>query len=245
MGFFDKLFGKPDERAKSAGAETPPDLTPCKTFQELLERYVGIAFEKQLDFAEVIGTNGWDFDMDKGTISFGENLVFPVQILGTFSHSTQTWLWSWANVESGIPENITRQALQLRKYGNDNKIDRLTNDTFDFSTAELHLIGVVASGMFDSSGYYIADYGQGAMLATIKSDQVDKLRKDQHHRIFTVFAQLISQFDVNHKSALTNYLIAKGYTIAESENTITGTKNGNDVTGEFDELSRLTNLSGK
>ena len=98
--------------------------------------------------------------------------------------------------------------------------------------------------MFNSSGYYIADYGQGAMVVTIKSDKVDKIRKDNHQRILTVFPQLISQFEMNHNSALTNYLTAKNYDISENGTKLIATKNGNTITAEFDELSQLTKLNG-
>lgn len=137
-----------------------------------------------------------------------------------------------------------QQALQLKKYGEANSIDLLQNGSFPFSKQELHIIGLIASGMFDASGYYIADYGQGAMLVTIKSSAVDAKRNDTHYRIPTVFPQLISQFGMNHKAALKAYLLAKGYTVAENKNELTGTKNESKIIGVFDEQSRLLKLNG-
>lgn len=244
MGLFNKLFGQSVKQTPNKIQSQQQELPSCKTEQELIERYSCIAFEKQLDFGEVIGNNNWNVDMAQGTINFGHNLTFPMQVLGTISHSSQTWLWAWANTKSGLSESIIRQSLQLKKYGEDNGIDLLRNDTFSLSKDELHQIGSIASGMFNSSGYYIADYGQGAMVVTIKSSIVDKARTENHHRILTVFPQLISQFDINHKNALKNYLVAKGYSVTETVNTLTGNKNGNSITGEFDELSRMKNLNG-
>lgn len=244
MGLFNKLFGQSE---KSSPAGTPPPQqaqTPCKTVQELLERYGGIALDKQIDFGEVIGNNNWNVNIQQGTISFGQSLTFPMQILGTISHSSQTWLWAWANTKSGIPESLIQQSLQLKKYGEENEIDLLRSDSFDFSKDDLHLIGMIASGMFSSSGYYIADYGQGAMVVTIKDSNIDHAKTDHHHRILTVFPQIISQFEMNHKNAFKSYLTAKGYSVNETENSVTGSKNGNLITGQFDNLSRLTNLKG-
>jgi hypothetical protein len=134
--------------------------------------------------------------------------------------------------------------LQLKKYGEENSIDLLKNDTFSFSKHEMHLIGLIASGMLDSSGYYIADYGQGAMLMTVKSNRIDNTRTDQHLRILTVFPQLISQFDMNHKKALLNYLKAKKYLASENGSVVTGSRDGNTITAQFDQAGRLTNLKG-
>lgn len=238
MGFLNKIFGQSNK------TETQKDITPFKTEQEILERYGGIVFDKQLEFGDLIEDNNWNINIADAEISFGSNLVFPIQVLGTISHSSQTWLWAWANTKSGLTENVIQQALKLKKYGEDNEIAILKNDTFDFSKEDLHLIGTIASGINNSSAYYICDYGQGAMVVTIKSDKIDAVRKDNHFRILTVFPELISQFEMNHNSALTNYLTDKGYDIAENGAKLTATKNGETITAEFDEQSRLTKLNG-
>ena len=238
------LFGNFFEKGNKTEQPNNENLIPCKSEQELIEQFGGFAFDKQVDLSEVIGDNDWNVDMAKGEISFGAKLVFPIQVLGTFSHSSETWLWSWANTQSGLSESITQQAEQLRKYGEDNELDLLRNSQFDATKNDLHLIGLVASGMFGSSGYYIADYGQGAMVVTIKSEMVDKIRKDNHYRILTVFPQLISMFEMNHNKALTNYLISSGYEISENGAKLTASKNVNTIKAEFDDQFRLINLNG-
>jgi hypothetical protein len=240
MAFFKDLFGK------SGGSDGTPkqNQSPCKTEQELIERYGGIAWEKQSALHDVIGNNSWNVDIKKGEISFGPDLNFPIQILGTFSHSSQSWLWAWANTKSGLSDTITKHSLQLKQYGEINGIGLLQNNEFDASKSDLHLIGMIASGMFDASGYYIADYGQGAMVVTIKSNQIDKNRKDNHHSILITFPQLISEFEMDHKSALTNYLSAKNYNVSDKGKSLSASKNGNTITAEFDESSRLMKLNG-
>lgn len=238
MGLFDKIFGqgekaKPQESGKQFKSE-----------KELIERYGGIALDKQLHFGDIIGDNNWNINISNEQISFGDEFVFPIQVLGTISHSSQTWLWAWANTQSGLPESIIQDALALKKYGEENQIDLLKNDTFGFTAEELHLMGFIASGIQNSSAYYICDYGQGAMVVTIKSDEIEKTRTDNHLRIMTVFPQLISQFEADHKLALTYYLKDKGYDVSENGSQLTGTKNQDTVTAEFDELSRLTKLNG-
>lgn len=243
MGFFNNLFNK-ENKTTNPAIQQPENKPAYKTEQELIAAYGGIALEKQMDLGDVIGSNSWNADMTKGTISFGENLTFPIQVLGTYSHSSQTWLWAWANEQSGLPANIIQQSLQLKKYGDDNGIDLLTNSSFDFNEQEMHLIGLIAAGIFNTSGYYIADYGQGAMVVTITSNIIDDARKDHHHRIPTVFPQLISLFDMNHKEALTAYLNAKKYTVSINNDQVTGNKDGNTITAKFDTLNRLTQLNG-
>jgi hypothetical protein len=234
MGLFDKLFGN--------GAEEPQTLETlgtCTSAQELLERYGGISLEKQHDLGEVIGDGRWSVDINKGEISFGPDLNFPIQVLGTFSESSRTWLWAWENVQSQLPENLLQHALQLKSYGEEHGIDRFTVGKLDADGDDPHFFGLIASGMFNASGYYVADYEGGSMAATLKSDKVESLRRHDHGRSMIVFSQLISQFQMNHKHALASYMLMKGYTVTASGNRLTATRGGDKVEAKFDKNARL------
>jgi hypothetical protein len=238
MSFFNKLFSNEDPASDSISD------TACHSEQELLEHFSGIGLDKQADLFEVIGENSWNVDIQKGEISFGAGLDFPIQVLGTFSHSSSTWLWAWANTASGLPEKIIEQAARLKKYGEENAIDLLRNSEFDAEINDLHKIGIIASGMFGSSGYYLADYGTGTMVVTIKSDMIDQQRAQDHLRILSTFPQLISLFELNHQIALYHYLLASGYDVVQDEQTLKGTKNGDTISAVFDDLHRLIKLNG-
>lgn len=241
MGLFNRLFGQ-----NKASEDTPVSIPvpACSTEQELLEEFAGIALEKQLAFQEIIGSNAWNVDVQQGIIAFGPQLRFSMQILGTVSHGSKSWLWAWANVQSALPPGIIQQSLQMKAYGETNGIDLLRNDSFGFTKEELHILGSIASGMFGSLAYYIADYGQGAMLVTINGTSSADNPSAVHLRILTVFPQVINQFDVNHRNAFSRYASHKGYAITEDETTVTVRKNDQQLTAKFDNLSRLTSLKG-
>lgn len=243
MNIFNKLFGnkaKPEESLPEQN-EIQPTIDAR---QALIEQYGGFALEKQNNLGNLIGQLPWNANLDDGEIRFGDNLFFPIQILGTFSHSSQTWLWAWANSQSNIPQDLLQQALTLKQYGENHGVDLLSNGTFDASETDLHFIGLIASGMFNSSGYYLADYGEGILCVTIASAEIDRTFNNDHLEIMTIFPQLISLYEMNHKSALSNYLQQKGYQIQESENQLTGTKGNKIIRAEFDHLSRMTTLNG-
>ena len=244
MRFFKRLFEENDKIYQNNATKLRHNLRPYRTKKELIERFGGEGLDKQLDLVGIIGVKRWCTNLEKAEISFGENLVFPIQVIGTFSHSSGTWLWAWANKEFDFLTNIKQHALELKKYGEENKIDLLIDGKFSGQKSDMHLIGLIASGIFTSSGYYIANDGDTSMVITIKSKKIDRARKDNHQRIFTVFPQLISLFEMNHNSVFINYLIARGYTISESKQTLMGTKNGNVITAKFDEQSRLIKLEG-
>lgn len=221
-----------------------PDFPPAQTEQELLERYAALAYDKQSDLYEVIGDNAWNADMDTGTISFGPELVFPMQVLGTFSHSSETWLWAWANAQSNLPARLLSQAEQLRAYGEQHGIELLTASEFDATEKDLHLIGIIAAGMFGASGYYLANYGQGTMVVTVKSELIDQVPKNDFARIPNAFPQVISAFEMNHRPAFIHYLTQKGYSVIETADTVSAVVDFGTLTATFDDLGRLANLQG-
>ena len=55
---------------------------------------IGAAFARQLALAEHIGERDWQIDLTEGVATFGDDLRYQVQLLGTESHLDNTWLWA-------------------------------------------------------------------------------------------------------------------------------------------------------
>lgn len=213
-------------------------------YDTLFEQYAGIGFEKQYSLAEVIGDNDWNLDMDEGMISFG-NIKMSVQVLGTYSNHSATWLWAWANEASNIPAKLLGQAKELKKMGEEYNIEFLTKEEYKIEPTDVHALGIIASGKFGSSAYYAGDFGDGIALVTLDSPLIDEVEYNEQARILDVFPQVISIFGINHKRALKNYLVAKEYATEETEDLIKATKNNNTIIATFDDNNRLIKLNGE
>ncbi|MBF4484288.1 DUF6882 domain-containing protein [Flavobacterium sp. CSZ] len=244
MGIFNNLFKKKEENTES----TVNQQNISKHFEsenDFLEKFGAIALEKQRNLYNVTGGLSWNVDMNKEEITFGDDLIFPMQVLGSFSYSSETWLWIWENKAGGYAESVMKQALLLKQYGEENNIDLLTVGKFDAVENDLHLIGMIAVEMFNGSGYYLGNYGQGTMVVTIKSDIIDQVESEELARILTVFPELISTFEIqNHKNAFTNYLSQKGYELTVNENEIKAEKNKNVINAVFNDDNLLIKLNG-
>ena len=86
-------------------------------FCRLFDEHAAASFDKQLAFSEVIGERDWQFDLPTGVLSFGDDLSWPVQVLGTESEAGGTWLWSWANPTEGLPPRLLGSARVLQAAG--------------------------------------------------------------------------------------------------------------------------------
>ena len=213
------------------------------TFLELLDQNAALSLEKQFIFGDIIESKPWQLDMSLGTISF-EELTFPIQIIGSLSFNNNSWMWGWANTQSGIPENLLTQSNQLKNIGTDKNIVELTDAHFQVAEGFEHKIGMIACGLFNSKSYYCANYGQGTLVVTIDSDLIPEIDTNKAEKILTHFPQVISSIDVNHKDAFINYLIDKEFQIAITPNTVQAMKNESTITADFDALGRLTSLNG-
>ncbi|CAM3900789.1 MULTISPECIES: DUF6882 domain-containing protein [Flavobacterium] len=213
------------------------------TFLELLDQNAALSLEKQFLFGDIIESKPWQLDMSLGTISF-EELTFPIQIIGSLSFNNNSWMWGWANTQSGIPENLLIQSNQLKNIGTDKNIVELTDAHFQVAEGFEHKIGMIACGLFNSKSYYCANYGQGTLVVTIDSDLIPEIDTNKAEKILTHFPQVISSIDVNHKDAFINYLIDKEFQIAITPNTVQAMKNESTITADFDALGRLTSLNG-
>jgi hypothetical protein len=82
-------------------------------FKNLLCTYGAAAFDKQIQLSDLIANRSFQVDLNQGHIEFcgGDSLTIPIQLLGTESDGDSTWLWSWANSASNLPENLVRVAV--------------------------------------------------------------------------------------------------------------------------------------
>ena len=100
----------------------------------------------------VVGSaESWSADLAGGTISFvskGATLTGPVQLIGSLSPDSATWLWSWAN--TGMPEHVIAAASAAAAYGDANGLTALTTPKLggvDASLAdELAAVAIHVSG---------------------------------------------------------------------------------------------------
>lgn len=248
MSIFKKLFGKSKKESTDSEIKTSNfssiSKTDFKNFNDLVNQNAGLSFEKQQNFNDLTGNSAWNIDLNEGTLSFG-NLDFPIEVIGSLSFNDYSWMWGWANSKSGIPENLLGDSLKLKEIGEEKQIEELINGHFNAEEGFEHKMGLVASGILNADAYFCANYGQGTMVLTLKSDKIARIDNNKPEKILTTFPQVISGIDLNHKEAFKNYLIDRNLEINITKNKIEGRRNGKVLIAEFDDLSRMKNLNGK
>lgn len=231
---------------KEAEAEAAiPEVMKTPALREALSVYAGMAWDRQMDFAEKVGERAWSADTSQGMIQFGDDLRFRMQVLGSYSFQTGTWQWIWANTQAEVAPAFTEVARQLLGFGNAQHLPLFTQPRSNLREEDLHTIGLIAAGADESAGYYLGNYGDGILLALIDPGQgLPVAANTKPERVLTVVPQLISQFALDHRSLLRHYLPAKGFAVQEGESHITGQLGASKVTAQLDAQGRVIDIKG-
>lgn len=214
-------------------------------FEAAYLRHAALSFDKQLNLAQVIGNRNWNFSMDSGQLSFGKRgifdkpLVFDVQILGTASQDSGTWLWSWAN--ESVPESLASASLFLRENGG---LAEFSTPQFplNFEDADEHRIAMTSVGVLGGDAYYRGPYEGGAACFLLRDPRLRLGAPDVIH-ISTLFPQLISSLSVlNHRAAFMGYLQESQIEPRMEGDAVRVEIDGSSLLATFDTSNRLGNL---
>jgi len=243
MGRF-QIFRRNKDKQPQDVVEQPQALT----FSQLVEQYGVASYEKQLRAIGLIGGKNWHLDLEKGIITFGnsqqeDELKFPVQLLGTYSHLSGTWIWSWERPEAGIADRALEKVFQILDFGKTYHVNEFITPAFAVDKHFPHLLGLVAVGIYDSSFYYCGDFGDGLVLVTVRDRLIDSASTFEGPTPESVFSQFIASFEVNHRRALQEYLSSKGYEVSMDGNILLAADGEDRIEAEFDTLDRVVKLN--
>ena len=211
------------------------------TLQSLLSQHVASSLTRQYALDEFIGEHRWELDLDRGTVDFGEGRRFPVQILGTESELSNTWLWAWANRASDIPPRLLTAAEQLRSLGEREGIAELTERKLPLAVVDGHMLALIASGVCDADCYYRGPYEGGAVFFLITHSPLAHRPPTPAHPMAAVIMQAISLYDVEHRPMVESYLRQEGFRVVERAGTLRGSApDGRQLAVTFDALGRIS-----
>ena len=153
------------------GGETPE-------FKTLLEKSMNDLRAKTL------GHTGWGFgeadqwslDMSRGDLVFtfagGMVATCPAQIVGSFDTSDGSWLWAWAN--PSIPDELKRDSLRIREYGQQHKIERLIAEEWQGTEEDAWRMAALACTLCGAQGVYRGPAGTALVFISFSSVELSK-----------------------------------------------------------------------
>jgi hypothetical protein len=214
------------------------------TFTELLTQHVGAAFAKQLAFGDFLDGRSWGVDLRQGTCQFGDDLSYPIQLLGTEATEDSTWLWAWANEASNLPPALLTSCMALRELGQRENIPELSQRSFSIDIANGHSLSMVASGIDGKSCYYRGAYDGGALFFLVRDVPDLLLQPVTTERALMTLSQVIAEIEVPHRAMAQAFLTSQEFSLAATNDGVVGERNGDRIVLSFNNLDRLKEISG-
>ena len=118
----------------------------------------------------------WNVDQEKGIIFWvlGNDTyaVAPVQIIGTYNPSDNTFLWAWDH--PSILDPLKEHAKFVRDYGRKHNVDILTKRKVVVSEAEAWEFTALASRLANANGGYRGNGGGPLVFMTFGEIKLGK-----------------------------------------------------------------------
>lgn len=190
----------------------------------LFLQHIAASYDKQMALGDLIGDSEWQFDMGTQSLTFGAKIRFKIQVIGTESTHSNSWLWGWANEASGIPAPMLRAGEETRAFGQQHNIRELTQPSFSLnSRVNGHFLSMITSGLCNGDAYYRGPYDGGALFMLIRDDRYPHQTINPANRVSLLFPKLIVSMPIsNHRQAFIHYLEFYLARISEVGNTVIG-----------------------
>jgi hypothetical protein len=211
-------------------------------FSQLFATVAGSAMARQMAFADFLGDRNWSVTLDEGQVHFGDDLVYPLQLIGTEAQHNDTWLWAWAN-PSAIPLPLLEAAEQLRQYGEQHHLPELTERSCGLDVADGHRLSMVASGLVRKTCYYRGPYEGGSLFFLVLGLPIELFARVTAERACTVISQLIETFEVDHRLLAESFLQDQGFALSAVGDGLHAVRDdGSALDLAFDAAQRITEI---
>jgi hypothetical protein len=153
-------------------------------------------------------------DTESATITFGGDIAFPVQFLGTESEVTNTWLWANANSRVVFPTASLELCRKVRAFGHSTGIEEFGTDHFPFveevGKPTGHTLAMVVVSLGGASAYYRGPHESGAVSVAMNDPRIDS-QPDLDREAFVAAFNKLMWLPGDMKKQLVAYLSEKGY----------------------------------
>lgn len=182
-----------------------------KSFFDLMSLSVGRMIAIQNNFGELVGENGWNVNVKDRTIKFGDN-EYKSGIFGVEDHKQSTWLWSWANVQSGLPESAAAPARRAKKALPD--VPEFNTAKFELDNVHTgHNLAMVCCAVSEKNViYYRCPYDGGAVFMQVEGMPEEVFRRCTKDEFLRDFADIIKGYFCDHRLLVAGALWMNGYT---------------------------------
>lgn len=212
--------------------------------------FAAAVIHQQDAFNEALGDADRQADLKACTLTGADQVLHGVTCLGSFSHSSQTWLWMWANPGFDKEDPAVAATAQIYGFGEQYGVPEFTTAEVDFSGfPDPHQ---AATTMVLTAGRILGGHGvwstrindgQGSVYLHIDDPQLPVAGFDliAAPRLLTT---AVTTFPADHRRVVRGYFDRYDVPYEETADAIVGrAPDGGTVSTTFDDQDRLTQVT--
>ncbi len=204
-------------------------------FHQVFSATLGKMATVQNRFADIVGNLDWNADFDSCEIAFGDQ-IYKIQLIGSESKVSDTWLWGFAN-QSGLSPEATAFSHEILRAGREWGLQAFSEPSFELDEMfNGHNLSIAACGVADENlCYYGCEHDKGCAFVAITDAPASLFEALGAHEFVKIASDCIQDFDVDHKIFIKSFLEFNG--VKFDENTQKGgfLKKGKDeIVAKFD-----------
>ena len=166
MGFFGRIFGKgPRPEAFDYQQYLDASMEGLKLMNS--------AHQSTWHLGEA---ERWNVDQESGMIVFsfedGTIAQAKVQIIGSLSNASKTWLWSWAN--PSVLDHLKQDSLKVREFGQEHGVEQLIEAKWEATESDGWEMAAIAARVCGANGAYRGPTGSGFVFMTFGAVKLSK-----------------------------------------------------------------------
>jgi hypothetical protein len=224
---------------------TQPTLdirTPDAAWRRLSSEHLPAMMWRQRLLAEVVGDRPWGLDLEQGVVTFGSDLSFPMQLLGTESLDG-SWMWAWANEASGLSARVTAMSAYLRSVGDEQDVSVLTAPMLAVEEeGDAFLLALIASGIAGGLPVYRGPHSGGALYFALEDVKLPATGLDPVGALLTLSQSLQTGLPMEHRVLVTSFARRTGTAYVESDRGVVLQCAAGDAAVDLDEQGRIVGL---
>jgi hypothetical protein len=215
------------------------------TFTSLFEQYALPAMEKRRKMLRLTEGHLTDLDLEAGSARFGASLTLPLQVLGTESDNSVTWLWAWAEEQTEMPEQVMRSSREMKAWLEQNGLRELALPSLDLGVADGIQLACLATEVCRASAFHRDGYEGGALFLLFFSDQIDRQPGFTLDELIGALLDLGSRYSFDHHRALAAYLRTRARSFVEQPASLHALlATGEQLFAEFDANGSVRTING-
>jgi hypothetical protein len=115
----------------------------------------------------------FNLDQEQGCLTFtdevGNQLACKVQIVGTYSNESGTWLWAWNS--PWVVGELSADSKRAREYGTQHGFDKLTTPKWRADESDGWAMTAITAKLTSAEGAYRLPNRQSLIFMLIKNVQ--------------------------------------------------------------------------